>query len=330
MAIGIGRRQFVSALGGTMVGWPVAARAQQAGKPPTIGFFGATTLPAIQNYVTAFTQELRELGWIEGRTVSIEYRWAEGRNDRMNEIAAEFVRLKVDVIVTQGNAATAAAKHATSTIPIIFGLAGDPVGTGLVASLARPGGNVTGLSLQQPDTSAKRLELLHEVVPNLRRVAIMANAANSVNVREMPEVQAAARKLGLEASAIEIRQAEDIAPAFGGLKGNVDALYVLGDTLLYANRTGIATLAASAKLPTISSQPEYAAAGGLMSYGPESADLFRRAAEFVDRILHGANPADIPVEQPTKFYLVVNLTTAKALGLTMPQTLLVAADEVIE
>jgi len=154
MAIGIGRRQFVSALGGTMVGWPVAARAQQAGKPPTIGFFGATTLPAIQNYVTAFTQELRELGWIEGRTVSIEYRWAEGRNDRMNEIAAEFVRLKVDVIVTQGNAATAAARHATSTIPIIFGLAGDPVGTGLVASLARPGGNVTGLSLQQPDTSA--------------------------------------------------------------------------------------------------------------------------------------------------------------------------------
>jgi putative ABC transport system substrate-binding protein len=241
-----------------------------------------------------------------------------------------LVRLKVDVIVTQGNIATAAAKQATSTIPIVFGVAGDPVGTGLVASLARPGGNVTGLSLQQPDTSAKRLELLRDVVPKLHKVAILTNADNPVNMRELPDVEAAARKLGLELSIVEIRHGADIAPAFGKIAGSADAVYVLGDTVLFANRTGISTLAASAKLPTISNQPLYATAGGLLSYGPNSADLYRRAAEFVDKILRGAKPADLPVEQPTKFDLVVNQTTAKAIGLKIPESILIRADQVIE
>ena len=269
-------------------------------------------------------QRLRELGWIEGRTIAIDYRWAEGRSERFAEIAAEFVQLKVDVIVTSGTRRSLAAKQATSVIPIVFAVAGDPVGSGLVASLARPGGNVTGLSIQSADLVGKRLELLREVVPGLRRLAILANVGNPAAVLEMSEVQAAARTLGLEVVTLEIRRAEDIVPAFEALKGRADALYLCSDPLIITNRIRINTLALGARLPTMHGSREYVEAGGLMSYGPNFPDLFRRAAEFVDKILRGAKPADIPVEQPTKFDLVINLTTAKALGLAVPPTLLAA------
>jgi putative ABC transport system substrate-binding protein len=329
MAIDIGRRKIIAGLGGTALAWPLTAGAQQPGKLPTIGFLGPTTPSAQTQWVAAFLQRLRELGWIEGRTVVIAYRWAEGRAERFAEIATEFVRLKVDVIVTYGTPQVIAAKQATSVIPIVFALAGDPVGTGLIANLARPGANVTGLSLQTSDTAAKRIELLREVVPSLHRLAILVNVGNPGAPLEMGEVQAAARTLGLEVATFEIRRAEDIAPAIEALKGRADALYVAGDPLLNANRIGINTLAVGAKLPTIYIQREFVEAGGLISYGPNFPDLFRRAAGHVDKILRGAKPADIPVEQPTKFDLVVNLITAKALGLTIPESFLLRADEVI-
>jgi ABC-type uncharacterized transport system substrate-binding protein len=324
------RREFITLIGAAAVAWPLAARAQQPGKQPTIGFLGAGTPSAASQWVAAFVQRLRELDWVEGRNVAIEYRWAEGRDERYAEIAAEFARLKVDVIVTSGTAAVVAAKRATSVIPIVFAAAGDPIGTGLVASLARPGGNVTGLSIQQTDLGAKRLELLREVVPNLDRLAIMANVGSPGAVSEMKEVQAAAGTLGLEAATLEIQRADDIAPAFETLKGRAGALYICSDPLLSANRMRINTLALTARLPTVSLFREYVETGGLISYGPNLPDLFRRAGDFVDKILRGAKPADLPVEQPTKFGLVINLTTAKALGLTVPPTLLALADEVIE
>jgi putative ABC transport system substrate-binding protein len=275
-------------------------------------------------------QRLREFGWIEGRTVAIEIRWAEGRSERFAEIAAELVRLKVDVIVTSGTAVPVA-KQATSTIPIVFAVATDPIGTGLVASLARPGGNVTGLSLQSSELAGKRLELLREILPGLRRLALIGNAASPSLALEISEVQTAARTLGLEVATFEIRRAEDIAPAFAALKEPAQALYVHGsDPLVLANRTGINTLAAAARLPTVHSGREYAEAGGLMSYGTNFTDLFRRAGDFVDKILRGTKPADIPVEQPTRFDRVVNMITAKAIGLTIPETFLVRAHEVIE
>jgi putative ABC transport system substrate-binding protein len=263
-------------------------------------------------------------------TVAIEYRWGEGRSERAAEIAAEFVRLKVDVIVTSGTPQVIAARQATSLIPIVFASAGDPVGSGLVASLARPGGNVTGLSSQMTDTAAKRLEFLREVVPGLRRLAIMVNVSNPLAVLEMVEAQAAVRTLGLDAAALEIRRADDIAPAFEALKGGADALYVITDPLMNTFRIRTNTLALGARLPTMYGTREFVEAGGLMSYGSNFADQFRRAAHYVDKILRGAKPGDIPVEQPTKFDLVINLTTAKALGLTMPPSLLARADEVIE
>ena len=324
------RRKFIALLGGAAAVWPLAARAQQPGKLPTIGFLGANAASAQTQWTTAFVQRLRELGWIEGRTVSIEYRWAEGRSERYTEIAAEFVRLKVDIIATAGNEAAIAAKRVTSVIPIVFAVAGDPVGTGLVASLARPGGNVTGFSNQQTDLAGKRLELLREVVPGLRRLAIMANVGSPNTAKEMREVQATAKTLGLEVSTLEIRRAEDIAPAFEALKGRADALYVCGDPLVNTNRVRINTLALTARLSTIHNFREHVEAGGLMSYGPNFSDLFRRAAEVVDKILRGSKPADIPVQQPTKFDVVINLKTAKALGLTVSPQMLARADEVIE
>jgi putative tryptophan/tyrosine transport system substrate-binding protein len=322
------RRNFISLVGGA-VAWPLAARAQQP-KLSTIGFLGSGT-PAVQSqWTTSFVQRLRELGWIEGRTIAIEYRWAEGSSDRAAELAAEFVRLKVDVIVTHANPMVIAAKQATSVIPIVFAAAADPLGTGLVASLARPGGNVTGLSVQNTDLAGKHLELLRDFIPGLRRLAIMVNVDNSASVLEMREVQAAARMIGLEVATLKIRRAEDIAPAFEELKGRADALYVCIDTVLFAHRIRINTLALSARLPTMLSNREYVAAGGLMSYGPNFLDLFRRAGDYVDKILRGAKPGEIPVEQPTKFDLIINLTTAKALGLDVPATVLARADEVIE
>jgi putative ABC transport system substrate-binding protein len=323
------RRDFITLLGGAAA-WPLAARAQQAGKLPTIGLWGPTTPSIDSQRVAAFVQRLRELGWIEGRTVKIEYRWAGGRNERAAEIAAEFVRLKVDVIVTQGTPSVLAAKQATSVIPIVFAAVGDPVDSGLVASLSRPGGNVTGLSTQQTDTATKRIELFREMVPGLHRLAIMGNVGNPAVELELREVQSTARALGLEAAAFELRRAEDIAPVFDALKGRADALYVCGDPLVFTNRIRVNTLAQGARLPTIYLLGAYVEAGGLMSYGPSVPDLYRRAADYVDKILRGAKPADIPVEQPTKFDLVINLTTAKALGLEVPPTLLARADEVIE
>jgi putative ABC transport system substrate-binding protein len=325
----IGRREFITLLGGAAAAWPVAARAQQPAKLPTIGVLGATTPATYGLFVAAFVQRLRELGWIEGRTIAIEYRWAEGRGERFAEIAAEFVRLKVDVIVTVGGAVLAA-KQATSLIPIVFAVAADPVGSGLVASLARPGGNVTGLSTQFTDLAGKRLELLREIVPSLRRFAIMANAGYPAAVLEMAEVQATARTLGIEVATLEIRRAEDIAPAFEALKGRAEALYVCAESLVTTNRVRINTLALAARLPQMHGVREYVEVGGLMSYGPNVPDLWRRAADYVDKILRGAKPGDLPVEQPTKFDFIINLTTAKALGLEVSPSLLARADEVIE
>jgi putative ABC transport system substrate-binding protein len=323
------RRQFITLFGGAAAAWPLAARAQQAAKLPIIGFLGSTSASHQSQWVTAFGQRLRELGWIDGRTARIEVRWAEGRPERFAEIAAEFVRLKVDVIVTVGGAVLAA-KQATSVIPIVFGAASDPLGMGLVASLARPGGNVTGLSVQATDLASKRLELLREVVHGLRRLAILLNVEYPAAVLEMGEAQAGARTLGLEVTTLEIRRVEDIVPAFEALKGRADALYVCTDPVLAANRIRVNTLANVARLPTITAFREWIEAGSLMSYGPNVPDLFRRAAEYVDKILRGAKPGDLPVEQPTKFDFIINLTTAKALGLEVSPTLLARADEVIE
>jgi ABC-type uncharacterized transport system substrate-binding protein len=330
MASHIGRRNFLATLGGAAAAWPLAARAQQPAKLPTIGFLVSGTPSSHGQWVAAFVRRLHELGWIEGRTVAIEYRWAEGRTERFDEIAAEFVRRKVDVIVTSATAAIVAAKQATSVIPIVFAAAGDPVGTGLVASLARPGGNVTGLSVQQTDVAAKRLELLREVIPGLRRLAILANVGGPAVVLDMREVQAAARTLGLEVITSEIQRGEDIVPAFEALNGRADALYVCIDPLVGTHRIRINTLALAARLPTTHGSREYVEAGGLMSYGPNFPDLFRRAGDYVDKILRGAKPGDLPVEQPTKFDLIINLTTAKALRLAVPPQLLARADEVIE
>jgi putative ABC transport system substrate-binding protein len=324
------RRKFITLLGGAAAAWPVAARAQRPGGLPTIGFIGPTIPRDLGSYMPALVQRLHELGWIEGRTVAIERRWAEGRAERLAEIATELVRLKVDVIVAHATQATLAAKQATSVIPIVFPLAGDPIGTGLVASLARPGGNVTGLSLQQKDTAGKRLELLREIVPGIRRLALLANFGNPGAVLETGEVQAAARALGLEVVTLEIRRAEDIGPAFEASKDRIDALYATGDPLISNNIARINTLALGAKLPTAYVNRNYIEFGGLMSYGPSYPDLYRRAGDYVDKILRGTKPADIPVEQPTKFALVVNLITAKALGIDVPAMLLARADEVIE
>jgi ABC-type uncharacterized transport system substrate-binding protein len=330
MASYIARRKFLATLGGAAAAWPLAAVAQQPAKLPTVGFLGPSTASFERASTDAFLQRLRELGWIENRTVAIEYRWAEGRDERFTEIAAEFIRLKVDIIFTYGTPSSIAAKKATAVIPIVFAAAGDPVGTGLVASLARPGGNITGLSIQQTDLASKRLELLREVLPSLRTVAILFHIGSPNSVLEMGEAQAAARTLGLPVVTSEVRRAEDLAPAFDALKGRVDALYVAAAPLLTTNRVRINTLALAARLPTMHNSRAWVEAGGLMTYGANFPDLFRRAADLVDKILRGAKAADIPVEQPTKFDLVVNLTTAKALGIEVPPTLLARADEVIE
>jgi putative tryptophan/tyrosine transport system substrate-binding protein len=322
------RREFIALIGGAVAAWPLAARAQRSAKLPTIGFLGGDAT-AWAPWTAAFVARLRELGWIEGRTIAIEHRWSEGRPERIAEIAAEFVRLKVDVIVTNDSAAPTL-KQATSAIPIAFVLGYDPVAIGLVASLARPGGNITGLSNQSPDLASKRLEILREILPGVWRLAIIGNVGNPSMLLEIREVEAAARTLGMEVAPLAIRRAEDIAPAFAALKGQADALYVVTDALTFINRARILTFALAARVPIIANNRETVQAGALMSYGANNPDLFRRAADLVDKILRGAKAADIPVEQPTKFDLVVNLTTAKALGLTIPESFLLRADEVIE
>jgi putative ABC transport system substrate-binding protein len=316
-------------LGGASV-IPFAGRAQQPVKLPTVGFLGANTPSAQRESTAALVQRLRELGWIDGRNVQIEYRWAEGRFDRSPEMIAELVGLKADVIVTHAPLNVIAAKRVTSVIPIVFAAVGDPVGIGVVASLARPGGNVTGLSLQSADLAGKRLELLREAIPGRRRLAILINAVSPNATLEVSEVKAAIQKFDFEVAVLEIRRAEDIAPAIEGLKSGADALYVQTDPLFNTNRSRISSLALDARLPTISGTREYVEAGSLMSYGANFTDLFRRAGDYVDKILRGANAGDLPVQQPTKFDLIVNLKTAKALGLELPPTLLARADEVIE
>jgi putative tryptophan/tyrosine transport system substrate-binding protein len=328
------RRDFFKVIGGGTVAWPwpwpFAARAQERPKLPTIGFLGTSTLSAQRETTDAFVRRLRELGWAEGRTVAIEYRWAEGDTERFAAITKEFIRLKVDVIVTQGTSIVLAARQVTSDIPIVFASAGDPLGNGLVTSLAHPGGNVTGLSSQSNDSVGKRFTLLRQIVPKLRRIALLGNVDSSFAVLEMGEVQSAARILGLEVTRLEIRRGEDIATVFAALKDQADALYIATDPLTFTHRNRIQTFALAARLPTTASFREFVEAGALMSYGSNLPSQYRRAAEYVDKILHGAKPGDIPVEQPTKFDLVINVTTARALGLEVPATLLATADEVIE
>jgi putative ABC transport system substrate-binding protein len=284
----------------------------------------------MNDWVAAFVQRLSELRWVVGNTIAIEYRLAEGRNDRFTELADELVRLKVDAIVTAGTPLALALMQATSSVPIVFVAAGDPVGSGLVASFARPGGNVTGLSNQTKDLAGKRIELLHEMLPALRRLAILANVGNVAVVSEMRDAQAAARMLGYEVIPAEIRRVEDIAPAFETFKSRADAIYIVIDSLVNTSRTHINALARSARLPTMHGGREGVEAGGLISYGPNFPELWRRSADYIDKILRGTKPAEIPVEQPTKFDLVINLIVAKALGLEIPPTLLARADEVIE
>jgi ABC-type uncharacterized transport system substrate-binding protein len=324
------RRDFITLLGGAAA-WPFAARAQQADRTRRVGvLMGFANNSFGQARAKAFQQQLERLGWTEGRTVAIEYRWAQGRLEGFAEFAAEFVRLKVDVIVTTATPSTAAAMKATSMIPIVFVGAADPVAAGLVASLGRPGGNVTGLSNQNRDIAGKRIGLLRELVPGLRGLAILVNADNLGAMLDMHETQAAARMIGLDVATREIRRAEDIASAFEELKGPAFALHVVQDPLINTNALRINTLALGARLPTMHGAREQLEVGGLMSYGADPRDLYRHAADYVDKILRGTKAGDIPVEQPTKFELVINLITAKALGLEVPPTLLARADEVIE
>ncbi len=323
------RREFITLLGSMTAAWPLAARAQQRDSA-TIGFLGPATLSVASNLVEAFVSRLRDLGWVEDRNLTIEYRWAEGQNERYAEIASEFVALNVDLIVTWGSAPVLAAKQATGVIPIVFAAQMDPVSVGAVRSLSRPGGNVTGLSLQQTDTTGKRLDLLREIVTNLRSLAIMGNIDTPGVMLEMGEMERTARALGIDIKTIKIRSAENILPAIESIKGHADALYIATDPLVLSHRNQITALSVQARLPTIYGSREYVEAGGLMSYGPNYSDLFRRAAELADKILRGAKPADLPVEQPTKFDLVINLKTAKLLGLTVPSILLATSDEVIE
>ena len=322
------RRDFITLVGGSAAAWPLAARAQQTERVRRIGVLIGGETEELR--VDAFVKRLHELGWIEGQTVAIESRWSEGRAERFAEIASEFVRLKTAVIVTTGAGPVSAVRRATQVIPIVFAIATDPVGTGLVASLERPGGNITGLSYMGTDLAAKRVELLRAILTTLRRIAVMAYNGAPGAMLELREVQVTAGKVGLEAISVQITAADQIAQAIAGLQNRADALYVCPDPLILANRALIISSAFSARLPTLFGEREFVDAGGLMSYGPNVPDMFRRAAEIVDKILRGRKPADIPVEQPTKFELVLNLKTAKALNLDVPAQLQQLADEVIE
>jgi putative ABC transport system substrate-binding protein len=323
------RREFIGLVGGAAA-WTLTARAQQAGKLAIIGLIGPNVETVDRPRIDAFARRLGELGWVDGRNVKVEYRAADGIFERAGEFAAEFVRMKVDVIVTGGDAQVLAVRGAAPGIPIVFAAAGDPVGNGLVASLARPGGNITGHSLLLTETAGKRLELLREIVPGLRRLAILGNVANPLVATELTAVQAAADTLNLETIKLETLRVEEIDAAVTPLKGRAEALYVCADPLMSTKAAHINELALAARLPNVHTYRSSVEAGGLISYGPDFSDLYGRAADLVDKILRGAKPADIPVEQAIKFDLVINLKTAKALGLTIPPTLLTRADEVIE
>jgi ABC-type uncharacterized transport system substrate-binding protein len=323
------RREFISLLSGAAAAWPLVARAQRAAIH-TIGLLSAGA-PDIPEVNIVFSDALRELGWIEGKNVAFEFRYADNRLERLSELAAELVRLKVDVIVAVGTLAPLAAKRATTTIPIVMAAAGDPVASGLVASLARPGGNVTGMSLMAPDLGGKRLELLKAVVPRLARVAVLWNAANPYPALVFKETQGAGQILGIQVQSLEVRSPGDFDDAFeAARRQRPDALITVEDPLTVNSRKRIADFATAQQLPTLHGLREFVAVGGLMSYGANLTDLRRRAAGYVDKIFKGAKPADLPVQQPTKFELVINLATAKALGLTVPNAMQLLADEVIE
>jgi putative ABC transport system substrate-binding protein len=320
---------LICAAGAGSFSGPLGALAQRERRLPMVGFLGANSVAVQARWTAAFVERLRELGWIEGRTITVEYRWAETRFERSPGFIGEFARLKADVIVTHGTENILAAKRGTSVIPFVFAAVADPVGIGVVDSLARPGGNVTGLSNLFTDVAGKRVELLREVVPGLRRLAILANVGIANAALEIAEVKAAAGKFGVEATTFSARSASEVEPAFAALAGRADALYVFSDPVMNTNRARIAALALDARLPMVSGLRESPEAAGLMSYGANLTDQFRRAGDLVDKILRGTKPADIPVEQPTRFELVINLNTAKALGVVIPETLLAVADEVI-
>jgi ABC-type uncharacterized transport system substrate-binding protein len=323
------RRAFMRLMGGIAAVSASAAYGQQSAKTPVIGFLVAGTQASHGAWVAAFLQRLSELGWIDGRTVRIEYRWAAGDNERMNEIAAEFVRLKVDVIVTSAYGVVAA-KRATSVIPVVFAAYGDAVANGIVDSLARPGGNVTGLSIQPGELSSKRLELLKDIIPNVRRLAVLVNPNYSGAVQELSGIRAASVKLDVETRILEVQTADDIEAAMAAIPGSADALYVYSEPLTNTNRYRIIKAATAASIPTIFGFREFVDAGGLVSYGANFIDLFTRAAEFTDKILRGAAAADMPIQQPVKFDFIINLRTAEVLGLKIPEAVLIRADEVIE
>jgi len=312
-----------------VVTWPLAARAQQT--MPRVGFMGNSTAALEANLVGAFRDGLRELGYEEGRNIAIEYRWADGKYERFPTIVAELVASKVDVIVTAGTPGALAVKKATTTVPLVMVAVGDPVGTGLVPSLARPGGNLTGLSSVAPDLEGKRLELLREIVPSVSRIAVFINSVNPFHATSMRQAQSAGKTLGVKVQQYDIRKSEDLDGAFAAIrKERPDALLILADRVFLHNRERIVDFTEEQRLPNVSAYKEVVEAGGLMSYGPSYEDMHKRAAIYVNKILKGAKPGNLPIEQPTKFTLVVNLKAAKALGISMPPAVLSRADDVIE
>jgi ABC-type uncharacterized transport system substrate-binding protein len=324
------RREFISLLGAVSA-WPLAARAQQVGKVPRVGFMGNSTAALEANLVGPFRDSLRELGYQEGRNIVIEYRWAEGNYERFPALVAELLAMPVDVIVTAGTPATLAVKKATSTVPLVMIAVGDPVGTGIVPILARPGGNITGLSSIAPDLEGKRLELLREVIPKLSHVALFVNPLNPFHAASMRQAFAAAQALGIKLQALEVRTSEELDGAFAAIvREKPDALLILADRVFLHNRKRMMDFATEHRLPSVNAYREVVEAGGLMSYGPSYEDMHRRAADYVDKILKGAKPGDLPVEQPTKFTLILNLKSAKALDVEVPPMLVGRADEVIE
>ena len=325
------RRVFITLLGGAAAAWPLAARAQQTGKTHRIGFLGNSTAALEANLVGPFRDGLRELGYEEGRNIVIEYRWADGNYDRFPALVAQLLAEKVDVIVTAGTPATLAVKKATTSVPLVMVAVGDPVGTGITPSLARPGGNITGLSSIAPDLEGKRLELLRDVAPGLSHVALFSNPLNLFHAASLQQARAAAQALQIKLQVLEVRAVKELDAAFAAIvREQPQALLILADRVFLHDRARMMDFAAKNRLPNINAYRELVEAGGLMSYGPNYGDMHQRAATYVDKILKGANPGDLPVEQPTKFTLIVNLKTAKALGLTMPLTLQASADEVIE